>query len=475
MAERRMMFPVGKRDQLPLASWHYAGAEGVKEHSMASSAPRSSQPLAILFVMFQGGGNIPLLLPIVRGLVARGHRVRVLAGPGVRASRAPISPRFLELITATGASLVPFAEPDPHPFQDAPPLRGLVGGWTPKHLDSITANTRPNLWAPAWATNVAAELRRAPADVVAADYVLLGALAAAEAAGTPAAALVHKGYYPWPAPGAPPFGAGLPPARGPVGTLREALYNAGSRRIYIRDGLPAQNRARGLLGLPPLRSPLEQYDRAARVLLLASRAFDFPIRRLPPNVRYVGTPLENETIAGWIAPWPTDDPRPLVLVSLSTLPQGQGPVMHRILAALASLPVRALVTLGPALDPAQFTAPANARIETFVPHAAVLPGAAAMVTQCGLSTVMKALAHGVPLVCFPLLADQPDNAARIVAHGAGVRVGRDSSPAQIAQAIQQVATEGPFREGARRLARVLATEDGAQRATEELETIARHR
>ena len=75
------------------------------------------------------------------------------------------------------------------------------------------------------------------------------------------------------------------------------LYNAGSRRIYVRDGLPAHNRARAQLGLPPLRSPLEQYDRAARVLLLASRAFDFPIRRLPPNVRYVGTPLDDGPVA----------------------------------------------------------------------------------------------------------------------------------------------------------------------------------
>jgi len=40
--------------------------------------------MRILFAMFQGGGNIPLILPIVTRLVARGHDVRVLAGPGVR-------------------------------------------------------------------------------------------------------------------------------------------------------------------------------------------------------------------------------------------------------------------------------------------------------------------------------------------------------------------------------------------------------
>jgi hypothetical protein len=35
----------------------------------------------VLMAMFQGGGNIPLLLPIVTRLVARGHRVRVLWFP----------------------------------------------------------------------------------------------------------------------------------------------------------------------------------------------------------------------------------------------------------------------------------------------------------------------------------------------------------------------------------------------------------
>src|SRR5688572_1154082 len=109
---------------------------------MDISASPSGRPLDILVAMFQGGGNVPLILPIVSRLASRGHRVRVLAGPGVRASRAPISPRFLQRVAATGAAVVPFTEPDLHPFEDAAPLRGLVRGWTPKPLDPITANTR---------------------------------------------------------------------------------------------------------------------------------------------------------------------------------------------------------------------------------------------------------------------------------------------------------------------------------------------
>jgi UDP:flavonoid glycosyltransferase YjiC (YdhE family) len=424
--------------------------------------------MRILLAMFQGGGNIPLILPVAARLVARGHDVRVLAGPGVRGGRMPVSDRFVARIAATGARYIPFAMPAVHPFDEARPQRGLVRGWIPERLADATSNAPTLLWSPAWATNAAAELRRAPADVVVADYILLGALAAADATGVPAAALVHGTYKHRPAPGLPACGPGFPPARGPLGHLRDALYNAAAVRVFRRDGLPPHNRARRDLGLSPLRSPFEQYDRAARVLILASAAFDFPIRRLPANVRYVGAPSDDAG-AAWEDPWPTGDGRPLVLVSLSTLPQGQVEVMPRILAALDGLPVRALVTLGPALADAAFDAPANVRLERFVPHGAVLPEAAALVTQCGMSTVAKALGHGVPMVCIPLQGDQPDNAARVVARGAGVRLSRDASPERIRGAIQRVLDEPRFREGARRLAAALATEDGAETAATEIE------
>ena len=209
------------------------------------------------------------------------------------------------------------------------------------------------------------------------------------------------------------------------------------------------------------------------MLILASAALDFPVRRLEPNVRYVGTPFDDAGAAAWESPWPADDARPLVLVSLSTLPQGQAPILQRILTALAPLPVRALVTLGPSLDASQFTAPPNVIFETFVPHASVLPQVTAMVTQCGMGTLMKALAHEIPLVCVPLVGDQPDNAARVVARGAGLRLGPDASPEQIRAAIQRVLDEPSFRDEARRLGSALATDDGARTAASELESLVR--
>ena len=306
------------------------------------------------------------------------------------------------------------------------------------------------------------------------DLVLLGAIAAAEATGIPAVVLMHN-ILSRPLPGVPPYGPGLLPARGPLGLLRDALGRATVTRIHIRNGGPPLDRARALMGLPSLRSPFEQYDRAERVLVLTSPAFDYRPHRLPANVRHVGTPFDDAGSPPWNLPWPSDDARPLVLVSLSTLEQGQATVMQRVIQSLAYLPVRGLVTLGPALDPAQFKAPPNVRLEAFVPHSAVLPHAKAVVTQCGLGTLMKALAHGVPLVCIPLVGDQPDNAARVVFHGVGVRLERDSTPEQLRTAIERVLTRPGFSENARHMAGILAKEDGAQTVAEEIESVVRQR
>jgi UDP:flavonoid glycosyltransferase YjiC (YdhE family) len=94
-----------------------------------------------------------------------------------------------------------------------------------------------------------------------------------------------------------------------------------------------------------------------------------------------------------------------------------------------------------------------------------------VVTQCGLNTVTKALLHGVPLVCIPLTADQPDNAARVVARGAGIRLSRDSSIREIRVSIERVLNDARFRESARRLGGALALENGVDNAAGELEAL----
>lgn len=215
---------------------------------MTTPGMPGGRPARILVAMFQGGGNMPLILPIVAQLVARGHSVRVLAGPGVGSNRLPVSQRLVDGIASAGASRAPFEAPETHPLDDAPPGRGVLRGWSPRSLEGDVRRATVMQWSPAWADNVAAELQREPADVVAADFELYGALASAEAAGVPSAVLVHN--VAWrPAPGTPPRGPGFMPARGPVGWVRDVVGNTMIERIWQRDGLPVHNRVREQLGL----------------------------------------------------------------------------------------------------------------------------------------------------------------------------------------------------------------------------------
>ena len=138
----------------------------------------------VLMAMFQGGGNIPQLLPIVARLVALGYRVRVLVGPGVRRSRLPVSESLWRSLRATGAQILRLREPDVHPWDAAPSAHGLLFGWTPQAFRSVEQVAHAQLWLPHWAHETAAELRREPADVLVAD--------ASDLVGQQAASVAHR-------------------------------------------------------------------------------------------------------------------------------------------------------------------------------------------------------------------------------------------------------------------------------------------
>lgn len=361
-------------------------------------------------------GNAPPQLALTRELVERGHEVRVVAH---RAARARIE--------RTGAEFV------------------AIRGWLPD-LDITHPETDPvRDWEARTPLGAAKRMRDAPipvlrdavrenvdllgewrADVIVFDWLFIAAAVAAECVGTPAVALVHC-PYPLPARGAPPLFSGLKPMRGPVGTARDDLLNAMTRR-FSAAGLPMLNDVRAEFGLMPLEDWNDQIRRVQAIYVMTAPELDFSSKaRLPANVSYVGPafePFEKE----WASLWPSENTDPLVLISFSTSYMNQRALAQRVLDAVAGLRVRALLTTGPALDPGQLRIPDNARSVAFLSHRTVLPHAALVVTHAGWQTVNAALADGVPLVCIPDGRDQPDNAARVLVAHAGVRVGKRSSP-----------------------------------------------
>jgi len=102
----------------------------------------------------------------------------------------------------------------------------------------------------------------------------------------------------------------------------------------------------------------------------------------------------------------------------------------------------------------------------------VLPHCSAVITHGGHGTVMKALIAGVPLILVPLGRDQPDNAARVVYAGAGVRLRKNTSADALRAAISRVIADPNYRAAAQRMAARLAAERDDNRAIDELEQVA---
>jgi MGT family glycosyltransferase len=429
-------------------------------HSVPTLPARAAGPYDYLMATWDGGGHAGPLLSVAAALLARGHRVRVLADPVLRGE-----------VEAAGAEFVSWRRA-PHRRDAAARVEVVFRDWEARTPAAAAALARDGLVcgpAAAFAEDCRAELRRRPADAVVADHMLPGALIGAEAEGVHTVALATSLLFvpDW---GVPAMGMGLIPSRRPVTRLRAAVLARLWMRMW-RQGVPAINAARRANGLAPIAEPVEILSHWDRVLVLSSAALEFPGFAPPAHVRLAGARLDDPS---WTEAWsPPADERPLVLVALSSTYMGQESLLRRIAAALGALPVRGLVTTGPAIDPARVPAPPNVDVVRSAPHAHVLRHASAVVTHGGHGTVVKALAAGVPLVALPLGRDQLDIAARVTFAGAGLRLDRAARPHRIAGAVSRIVTEPAFAAAARRAARVMAAERHDDRAVAELEALLR--
>jgi UDP:flavonoid glycosyltransferase YjiC (YdhE family) len=153
---------------------------------------------------------------------------------------------------------------------------------------------------------------------------------------------------------------------------------------------------------------------------------------------------------------PADD-RPLVYVTFGSAAPGMEffPGLYRAaIDALSPLPLRLLVTVGRDRDPADLgPVPANVRVERWVPQADLMPHVAAMVCHGGSGTVTMGLAAGVPMAVVPLFADQPWNAERVDALGAGIALeGGPEAIERLREAVVRITGDPGYRSTAQRIA-----------------------
>jgi MGT family glycosyltransferase len=401
-------------------------------------------------------------------------RILAYTSPG-RSHLYPLTPildelhgRGHEIVLRTLASQVALMQA--RGFHAAPIDAAIEGleheDWrTRSPLRSVRLNARVFC---ARAEHDAPDLARAIAETepeaVLVDVNSWGALMAAEAWGGPWAV-----FCPFPlalrSDDAPPFGPGFAPARGPLGRTRDRLVRPlvfGALEHQVR---PLLNSIRARVGLDPLANVEEWFGRAPLLLYMTAEPFEYPRRDWPANVVMIGPcawdpPAEPP-------PWLEQARRPIVLVNTSTEFQNDGRLVQVALEALAAEPVTVVATL-PAGDPTAMRAPANAYVERFISHRAVLERAACAITHGGMGSTQKALSYGVPVCAVPFGRDQLEVARRVEVARAGTRLLAKRLRADRLRAKVQEAMA--CAEGARRIAAAYAATGGARAAADAVET-----
>ncbi len=233
--------------------------------------------------------------------------------------------------------------------------------------------------------------------------------------------------------------------------------------------------------LPLLEAPLAELGaetgieglRSAPRLSLVPESFEDPAAtgsETTKRFRDDATSLTVEPLPDWWA----GDTSPLVYVTFGSVAGGLGlfpGLYQQVVAALANLSVRVLLTLGDVGDvKAIGPLPANVHVENWWPQQEVMPHAAAIVGHGGFGTTMLGLASGVPMVVIPLFADQPYNAERVHATGAGLALqGGANAFGELAGALRRILDEEAYRYQARCIADEISRLPAASKAVPLLE------
>jgi UDP:flavonoid glycosyltransferase YjiC (YdhE family) len=376
-----------------------------------------------LWACFDGGGNVPPSLGISRVLVADGHDV-VFAG----------RPEMVGRMRAAGfrAVAVPRAYADSEAYSWHPRGRLFCFLTSPTVADdllSIAAVECP--------------------DVVVLDAMFGAALTAADEFGVPTAGMLHT-------------------------FLNRTLDGW---QVLMAD----QSNTRQRCGFGPMPGLDELWGARDLFHVNALQHFDSDRRVRWGNVRYGGPILEGDSRAVPIRlPWPKDDPTPLVVVSFSTeVAQGSAGKLQRTLDALAGLPVHVVATTA-SVDPAELRFPANAHAVQFAAHDLLMARASLVVTHGGHGTAMRALSHGLAMVCLTGQAadqegvaalDQPCVAAFLEEHGVGRGLPADAPAADIGAVVLEVLMDPGYRMAALRAAGWLRRHPAASLAATRLQAL----
>jgi UDP:flavonoid glycosyltransferase YjiC (YdhE family) len=364
----------------------------------------------ILFVTIDAGGNTPPELAIAAALRSRGHRILFL-GHAQQEKR----------IVGAGFEFRAFT---------------TTREWNRTRRTSAV-HVVSDFVAAATSTSLAQDFLDYAAeqhvDLTVVDCMLLSVVKAAVSIPAPTAVLFHSFYAYWNGPW----------ARGPVARIAQ-LKRLNARAIWKIADLE-------LVATDPVLDPAGATASARRV--------------------WIGNTESGRALGGADAQPPAPTARPKIMVSLSTtwFP-GQVDAYRRIVAALADLPVDAIVTTGGMATAEELQPSPNVSVVPFADHEAILPTVSLVVGHGGHSTTMKAVIAGVPVLVIPMhpLMDQPMIGAAIQDAGLGLTVKKRASSAKLHSAIASILGEPHYKATALETAARQRAENGAETGADAL-------
>lgn len=365
--------------------------------------PSASSRSLFIVVAFGSAGDVHPMAAIGRALLARRHRVVLVA-----------SAVFEPLVRQLGLEFEPLGT-----VQDFEDVASDPRVWHPLHgLAAMAPGVEEaNRLAYAVIARIAAGAAGTPVRLIA-TTLAFAARSAAEKLHIPLAT-VHLSPSVF-------FSAVDPPATpgGRIATWlplawRQGLWWLIERGFIDRRFAPGVNRLRRELALPPVTRVLGRWIHSPDIVIgLFPRWFAPPRTDWPANLRLTGFPLFDAGVLGGL-------PRPLE----DFLAAGNAPIVFTAGTAMglsADFFARAVevcrrmnrrgVLLTRYVDQLP-ELPEFVHHERYVPLGQLLPRAAAIVHHGGVGTAAQALRAGVPQLVLPFGFDQFDNAARLRALG----------------------------------------------------------
>jgi MGT family glycosyltransferase len=173
------------------------------------------------------------------------------------------------------------------------------------------------------------------------------------------------------------------------------------------------------------------------------------------------------------APWePPQGDGPLLYLSLGSLGSGDVELMRTLIATLADVPARIVVSKGPQHD--QIELAENMTGAEFLPQVSILPHVDLVITHGGNNTVTECLRFGKPTVILPLFWDQYDNAQRLHETGFGIRLDTYAhAPEELTGAIDRLLADDALRARLQQTSSRLAAAPGTVTAADLIERAAR--